>query len=303
MSIAISQSMIEPEQRFINELIKPVNEKEAKKQAKIQDREAKKQAKLQEKELAKQAKIQEREATKQAKLQAIVQEREAKKQAKIQEREERQRLLVIRKQRVREIRNNYKSQALTTSAHFARLSLSDRRRRAQEYIQQQQRQREEQQQQQERLLREQQQQQRLQRQATRRNDRLIEDYRQQLQAQTAYLLGRGLPIPVNANPETITNSRSSRLSLTDYRRLMDKDKLNATKTKQEELICGQHVYKESECPICFECIGETNNMVLRCGHQVCGDCILHHIQTVGGTKCPVCREQITIRVKGWNPPI
>lgn len=292
MSIAISQSMIEPEQRFINELIKPVNEKEAKKQAKIQDREAKKQAKLQEKELAKQAKIQEREATKQAKLQAIVQEREAKKQAKIQEREERQRLLVIRKQRVREIRNNYKSQALTTSAHFARLSLSDRRRRAQEYIQQQ-----------ERILREQQQQQRLQRQATRRNDRLIEDYRQQLQAQTAYLLGRGLPIPVNANPETITNSRSSRLSLTDYRRLMDKDKLNATKTKQEELICGQHVYKESECPICFECIGETNNMVLRCGHQVCGDCILHHIQTVGGTKCPVCREQITIRVKGWNPPI
>ena len=288
--------MIEPEQRFINELIKPVNEKEAKKQAKIQDREAKKQAKLQEKELAKQAKIQEREATKQAKLQAIVQEREAKTQAKIQEREERQRLLVIRKQRVREIRNNYKSQALTTSAHFARLSLSDRRRRAQEYIQQ--RQREEQQQQQQ-----QQQQQRLQRQATRRNDRLIEDYRQQLQAQTAYLLGRGLPIPVNANHETITNSRSSRLSLTDYRRLMDKDKLNATKTKQEELICGQHVYKESECPICFECIGETNNMVLRCGHQVCGDCILHHIQTVGGTKCPVCREQITIRVKGWNPPI
>ena len=139
MSIAISQSMIEPEQRFINELIKPVNEKEAKQQAKIQEREAKKQAKLQEKELAKQAKIQEREATKQAKLQAIVQEREAKKQAKIQEREERQRLLVIRKQRVREIRNNYKSQALTTSAHFARLSLSDRRRRAQEYIQQQER--------------------------------------------------------------------------------------------------------------------------------------------------------------------
>ena len=294
--------MIEPEQRFINELIKPVNEKEAKKQAKIQEREAKKQAKLQEKELAKQAKIQEREATKQAKLQAIVQEREAKKQAKIQEREERQRLLVIRKQRVREIRNNYKSQASTTSAHFARLALRDRWRREQEYRQQQQRQREEQQQQQQRLLREQQQQERLQRQATRRNDRLIEDYRQQLQAQTAYLLGRGLPIPVNANPETITSS-SSRLSLTEYKRLMHKDKLNATKTKQEELICGQRAYKESECPICFECIGETNNMVLRCGHQVCGDCILHHIQTVGGTKCPVCREQITIRVKGWNPPI
>ena len=94
----------------------------------------------------------------------------------------------------------------------------------------------------------------------------------------------------------------ARLCNDRYRQLVKRDKLNAEK-KQEQLICVDTAYEQEECPICLDPMGKTNNMILRCGHQACGDCIFHHFQTIGGTKCPVCREQITVRIKGWNPPI
>ena len=71
---------------------------------------------------------------------------------------------------------------------------------------------------------------------------------------------------------------------------------------QEQLTCATTAFQTDECPICLEDLGETNCMVLRCGHKTCGDCILRHFQSVGGRKCPVCRDQYAVRVKGWIAP-
>jgi hypothetical protein len=71
---------------------------------------------------------------------------------------------------------------------------------------------------------------------------------------------------------------------------------------QEQLTCSTTAFQTDECPICLEDLGETNCMVLRCGHKTCGDCILRHFQGVGGRKCPVCRDQYAVRVKGWIAP-
>ena len=57
-----------------------------------------------------------------------------------------------------------------------------------------------------------------------------------------------------------------------------------------------------DCYICMENLGNTNKMILRCGHQFCGDCILHHFQLENGTACPVCRQQFASRVHHWKTP-
>jgi len=80
-----------------------------------------------------------------------------------------------------------------------------------------------------------------------------------------------------------------------------RDRNGASKT-QDQLIIVEKAFHAEDCPICFNGITETNVVTLRCGHQTCGDCLFHHFQTIGGTKCPVCREQYVVRVKGWKPP-
>jgi hypothetical protein len=60
--------------------------------------------------------------------------------------------------------------------------------------------------------------------------------------------------------------------------------------------------ESTECPICLDSLRETNKMILRCGHQYCGDCLFKHFQGKGGTKCPLCRAHYTKRVAGWVPP-
>jgi hypothetical protein len=57
-----------------------------------------------------------------------------------------------------------------------------------------------------------------------------------------------------------------------------------------------------ECPICMDTLGETNIVVLRCGHKTCGDCIFHHFQQAGGSSCPSCRQDFAVRIPGWTPP-
>ena len=71
----------------------------------------------------------------------------------------------------------------------------------------------------------------------------------------------------------------------------------------EQLTCAPTAFHTHECPICLENIGDTNCMILRCGHKTCGDCILRHFQTIGGRKCPICRNQFAVRVQGWLPPM
>lgn len=62
------------------------------------------------------------------------------------------------------------------------------------------------------------------------------------------------------------------------------------------LVLKEKVIETDECPICMLTLEKTNRVVLRCGHQFCGDCIFHHIQTANGTRCPCCRQQYTLQL-------
>ena len=43
-----------------------------------------------------------------------------------------------------------------------------------------------------------------------------------------------------------------------------------------------------ECPICYECIGSTNNITTECGHKFHASCLMTNI-TRNGFSCPCCR--------------
>jgi hypothetical protein len=64
----------------------------------------------------------------------------------------------------------------------------------------------------------------------------------------------------------------------------------------------QEAIETTECPVCMEHLGNTNKVVLRCGHQFCGDCLFKHLQMPRGTNCPLCRAEFTLRPRGWLPP-
>jgi hypothetical protein len=60
-------------------------------------------------------------------------------------------------------------------------------------------------------------------------------------------------------------------------------------------VVSEKAYESDDCPICRECIGETNKCVLRCGHQYCSDCIFAHFQEKNGSACPTCRVTYAIK--------
>ena len=84
--------------------------------------------------------------------------------------------------------------------------------------------------------------------------------------------------------------------------LINQDNIDCNK-KPGELIQPKPAVEAESCPVCFDNIdSNTNKMILRCGHQFCGDCIISHMQCIGGLKCPLCREQYGVRIAGWKPP-
>ena len=60
-------------------------------------------------------------------------------------------------------------------------------------------------------------------------------------------------------------------------------------------IISNTLFETDNCPICLERIGETGKSILRCGHQVCMNCIVTQTLTcaalinISNCKCPVCR--------------
>lgn len=86
------------------------------------------------------------------------------------------------------------------------------------------------------------------------------------------------------------------------RRQQQQQQLLEQQRQIDNLVLREQPVEAKECAICFEPFGYTNKMILRCGHQFCGDCIFHHFQGKGGTKCPQCRNDFAVRVSGWKPP-
>tara|TARA_E500000331_G_C17232757_1_gene703400 strand:- start:579 stop:1730 length:1152 start_codon:yes stop_codon:yes gene_type:complete len=72
--------------------------------------------------------------------------------------------------------------------------------------------------------------------------------------------------------------------------------------KKQNLIFKEKAIEATECPICMEELGGTNKVILRCGHQFCGDCLFTHLQKEKGSDCPCCRAEYVVRPLGWLPP-
>ena len=288
-----------------------VQSKEAKVQASLLAKEAKvqaKEAKVQERLLAKEAKVQARLLAREAKLQsrllkrvlareAIKQAREAIKQERVQARE----ALRKRKERVKEIKRLYKIQARRTEnilimqrfAETHRLALDAR---AQLLLD-------------ERDMR-----------RARRENGMDSSWVRDTDGNWV-IRQTPVPVPVQARPQarpprinpvrSYANQRGpARHQRVNARRmtavnpvqeLINKDKIECNKPHAELITKGTAI-EVKDCPICLDELGNTNQMVLRCGHSFCGDCIMEHMPRVGGLKCPVCRAQYGVRINGWVPP-
>jgi len=88
-------------------------------------------------------------------------------------------------------------------------------------------------------------------------------------------------------------------------RQRDEQARRAAMTEEERLSnlpLVTEAIETTECPVCMDELGNTNKVVLRCGHQFCGDCLFKHLQMPRGTNCPMCRAEYTIRPRGWLPP-
>ena len=94
---------------------------------------------------------------------------------------------------------------------------------------------------------------------------LLERRSELLERQHA-ILGRALPQPVPPRPNR------PRVQLSEKR---------------------ENAIKSETCPICMDTIGETDNIVLRCGHQFCSTCVFKHtfacISKHTDCTCPICR--------------
>lgn len=63
--------------------------------------------------------------------------------------------------------------------------------------------------------------------------------------------------------------------------------------KKEDLDVKENAVEATDCYICLDTLGNTNKMILRCGHQFCGDCIFKHYNA-SRIHCPVCRGQYVV---------
>jgi len=86
---------------------------------------------------------------------------------------------------------------------------------------------------------------------------------------------------------------SENILLNDFLMNDKKEKLIKKNVMKNNLILKEKLIKTNECIICFEKLKRTNKIILRCGHQYCGDCFIIYIKS-NGTTCPQCRIQIVI---------
>ena len=98
-----------------------------------------------------------------------------------------------------------------------------------------------------------------------RRERARREHDELLERQRA-ILGQGLPQPVPPIPN------QPRVELSEKR---------------------ENAIKSESCPICMDTIGETDNIVLRCGHHFCSTCVFKHtfacILKRASCTCPICR--------------
>ena len=88
------------------------------------------------------------------------------------------------------------------------------------------------------------------------------------------IVGDLLRIEDNIREEMLENHIEN--ALTQFTSVLDIVEKKIEIKKQESLVLSNKAYDIRECQICFEDLGEVNNMVLRCGHKYCTDCFLKY---------------------------
>jgi hypothetical protein len=127
------------------------------------------------------------------------------------------------------------------------------------------------------------------------------EVRLQQVAEMGERMNRILPAPIAAAGER-NNVRQTNEEIINSRRIREiraieeynKKVMTLIKPLPEAISCD-------DCPICLDTLGNTNVVILRCGHKTCGDCIFHHFQQTGGSSCPQCRQEFAVRIPGWVP--
>jgi hypothetical protein len=70
---------------------------------------------------------------------------------------------------------------------------------------------------------------------------------------------------------------SENVLLNDFLLNDKKEKLTKKKNMNDTLFLSNKLIKTNECIICFEKLKKTNKIILRCGHQYCGDCFIIYL--------------------------
>lgn len=70
----------------------------------------------------------------------------------------------------------------------------------------------------------------------------------------------------------------------------------------DNIVKSYRKKEEYKCPICLDCIGDTNICVTVCGHKFCISCLFTH--GTSSTDCPLCRTQfLAPQSQESSPPI
>lgn len=70
----------------------------------------------------------------------------------------------------------------------------------------------------------------------------------------------------------------------------------------ENIVKSYRKKEEYKCPICLDCMGDTNICVTVCGHKFCISCLFTH--GTSSTDCPLCRTQfLAPQSQESSPPI
>jgi hypothetical protein len=48
--------------------------------------------------------------------------------------------------------------------------------------------------------------------------------------------------------------------------------------------------EKEKCPVCLMDLGDTNKMITRCGHTLCGSCFVSNLNFT--IRCPLCRQDM-----------
>ena len=113
--------------------------------------------------------------------------------------------------------------------------------------------------------------------------------------QSLPLRTRTIPSVEQTQRTEMAEQRMNEMAKAHYRKLQIAFEAKADAFRK---CLNEKPVETDECPVCMETLGDTNKMVMRCGHQLCGTCFCMQAQGSGPNrhKCPMCRETVFLGI-------